>query len=349
MQATAGITSSIGAGQALYGTDLTSPGGGWIDDGSQCYFSPQGYHVQSYSAHTAAWCYSGQQQFSKAVITVQAQLLRGDSYGLMFRLSPASDQFYVLELNAQGAYRFVLANGNNPLNWLTLIDWTHSNAIQSGYGHTNTLLVLTNGHHFRFYINKQLIVNNFSDTTYATGLIGFLVAGDSPGGTEAIFSNIWVFQNNLTPITPNIPHPRRGEGGGAGLGGPLWSPASNPQTNLALTLYLTTPRLPLQKPYRLHHPLLLLHRKSLKSLLKRRFVSPSHSLADSIRQRSNNLFCCPTLYFSIPRTLRLSNSFQHPQHQQCTVSIHAFNQRIPISLSCPDTLCGVSNLPTILL
>ena len=194
VQATAGITSSIGAGQALYGTDLTSPGGGWIDDGSQCYFSPQGYHVQSYSAHTAAWCYSDQQQFSKAVITVQAQLLRGDSYGLIFRLSPASDQFYVLELNAQGAYRFVLANGNNPLNWLTLIDWTHSNAIQSGYGHTNTLLVLTNGPHFRFYINKQLIVNNFSDTTYATGLIGFLVAGDSPGGTEAIFSNIWVFQ-----------------------------------------------------------------------------------------------------------------------------------------------------------
>ena len=194
VQATAGITSSIGAGQALYGTDLTSPGGGWIDDGYQCYFSPQGYHVQTHLAHAAAWCYSNQQQFSNAVITAQAQLLRGDTYGLIFRLSPASREFYVLELNKQGEYRFVQAYGNDPFNWLTLIDWTHSNAIQSGYGHTNTFLILANGPHFRFYINKQLIVNNFTDSLYSNGLIGFLVAGDSSAGTEAVFSNVWVFQ-----------------------------------------------------------------------------------------------------------------------------------------------------------
>jgi hypothetical protein len=194
VQATAGITSSIGAGQALYGTDLTTPGGGWIDDGYQCYFSPQGYHVQTHIAHAAAWCYSDQQQFSNAVITAQAQLLHGDICGLIFRLSPASRSFYVLELNTQGEYRFVQAYSNDPLNWLTLIDWTHSNAIHSGYSHTNTFLILANGPHFRFYINKQLIVNSFTDTSYSTGLIGFLVAGDSPGGTEAVFSNIWVFQ-----------------------------------------------------------------------------------------------------------------------------------------------------------
>ena len=195
VQSTAGITSPIGAGQVLYADALSGPGGGWIDDGYQCYFSTDGYHVQSYQQHTAAWCYSNQVLVSNAVITAQAQLLHGDSYGIVFRLSPASDSFYVLEINSQGSYRFVRAKSDNPYNWLTLIDWTHSNAILGGYGHINTFLILANGSQFRFYVNKQLIVTGFVDTTYASGLIGFFVGGDSPGGTEAVFSNVGVFQS----------------------------------------------------------------------------------------------------------------------------------------------------------
>jgi serine/threonine protein kinase len=193
VRATAGITTAIGVGNVLYENDMTSPGGGWIDDGSQCYFSSQGYHVYS-PMHTMAWCYSGQQSFSNVVMTAQATLLRGDIYGLVFRLSPLSKSFYALELNSQGEYRFVMAQGNNPLNWLTLIDWTRSTAIRSGYNHTNTFLALATGTHFRFYINKQLIVPSFSDTNYDSGLLGFLTGGDSGGDTEAIFNNVWVFQ-----------------------------------------------------------------------------------------------------------------------------------------------------------
>ncbi|HEV2653991.1 MAG TPA: hypothetical protein VGT82_03505, partial [Ktedonobacteraceae bacterium] len=194
VQATAGITNAIGAGDVLYADAMTTPGGGWVNDGSQCYFSSDGYHVYSALAHAVAWCYSGQRTFANTIITAQAVLLRGDLYGLIFRLSPFSKSFYVLEINSQGDYRFVLAQGSNPLNWLTLIDWTHSSAIAIGYGQTNTFLVMATGKHFRFYINKQLIVSSFSDSTYASGMIGFLAGGDSNGGTEATFSNIWVFQ-----------------------------------------------------------------------------------------------------------------------------------------------------------
>ena len=114
VQATAGITAAIGAGTVLYEDDLTTQGGGWVDDGYQCYFSPQGYHVRSYAAPGAAWCYSNQQQFSNVVITAQAQLLRGDFCGLIFRLSPHSSEFYVLEINSNGDYRFVRALSNDP-------------------------------------------------------------------------------------------------------------------------------------------------------------------------------------------------------------------------------------------
>lgn len=193
-QATAGITTSIGAGQVLYSDDMTTPGGGWIDDGSQCYFSPEGYHVSTSIPREVAWCYSSQQQYTNVVITAQARLLHGDIYGLIFRLSPSARQFYVLEINHQGQYRFVRATGDNPFNWLTLIDWTPSSAISSGYNTTNTFLVIASGPQFRFYINRQLIVTTYTDTAFTTGLIGFLVGGDTQGGTEAVFSNVWVFQ-----------------------------------------------------------------------------------------------------------------------------------------------------------
>ncbi len=193
-QATAGITTAIGTGKVLYANNMTNNGGGWLDDGSQCYFSPQGYHVHTTLTHALVWCYSNQQQYANVVITVQAQLLYGDIYGLMFRLHPDNKAFYALELNSWGEYRFVRAFGSDPLTWLTLIDWTRSNAIQSGYGHTNTFMIVATGNHFRFYINKQLIVSSFIDSSYFSGMVGFLVGGDSAGGTEAIFSNIWIYQ-----------------------------------------------------------------------------------------------------------------------------------------------------------
>ena len=128
------------------------------------------------------------------VITAQAQLLRGDIYGIVFRLRPDTKAFYVLEINSQGYYRFVRAIGSNPLDWVVLIDWTYSAAINNGYGQTNTFLIVAKGNQFYFYVNKQLLVTTFTDDAYTSGFIGFLVGGDSTGGTEAVFSNVWVFQ-----------------------------------------------------------------------------------------------------------------------------------------------------------
>ena len=194
VQATAGITGSIGAGKVLYQSPLTERGGGWIDDGSQCFFSSQGYHVQTTHAHEFAWCYTGQQPFSDTVISAQAHLMHGEVYGLVFRLSPTAQQFYTLEINNLGEYRFVLATGSNPNTWITLIDWTHSNAILSGQKQINTFLVIAAGSNFRFYINKQLIMTNYTNSAYSSGMVGFMVGGDTARGTEAVFSNIFVFQ-----------------------------------------------------------------------------------------------------------------------------------------------------------
>jgi hypothetical protein len=195
VQATAGITWGVGAGTILYANDMTHAGGGWINDGRQCFFSPEGYHVSTPLVHSVAWCYSSQANFSDAIITAQARLLYGDLYGIIFRLDPARKTFYALEINSIGKYRLIRAqSGNNPLNWLTLIDWSSSSAIISGYQHINTFLIIASKSTFRFYINQQLIVTTFSDTAYTSGSIGFLVGGDSSRGCQAIFRNVLVFQ-----------------------------------------------------------------------------------------------------------------------------------------------------------
>lgn len=194
VQATAGITTDINVGTRLFADVLTTPHGGWINDSYQCYFSPTGYHVYTNLTHGLVWCYYNQRWFSNVAITVQGVLQHGDLYGLIFRLSPSNKAFYALELNNAGEYRLIRAQGSNPQHWLTLVDWTPSGAIQKGYGHINTFLVISTGSHFRVYMNKQLIIPEISDTAYASGMIGFLVGSDNKGSSEATFTNLWVFQ-----------------------------------------------------------------------------------------------------------------------------------------------------------
>jgi len=196
VQAAAGITAALGAGKALYHNDMTAnrTGEGWINDGHQCFFSSEGYHVATRLRHAVVWCYSDKQTYTNTIMTMQAQLLYGDFYGFVFRLSPRSKAFYVLELNSNKEYRFVRVLSSNAGNWLTLIDWTHTDALVAGYGQINTFLLIAKKNHFRIYINRQLVVSDITDSDYLSGYVGFLVGGDSTSGTEAIFCNLWIFQ-----------------------------------------------------------------------------------------------------------------------------------------------------------
>ncbi|HTI14717.1 MAG TPA: protein kinase [Dictyobacter sp.] len=194
VRATSGVSTALGSGPILYYDNMEQKGGGWIDDGFQCYFSSQGYHVTTNAAHAVAWCYTNQQAFTTGAITVQAQLLHGDFYGLIFHLNPSSKTFYVFEINSTGQYRLQRANGNDPDYWLTLIDWTYANIIDSGYNHTQTVLVVLTNNYFRFYINRQLVASMINDSLYKTGLIGLLVGGDTMNGTQALFKQVAVFK-----------------------------------------------------------------------------------------------------------------------------------------------------------
>ncbi|QBD78230.1 serine/threonine protein kinase [Ktedonosporobacter rubrisoli] len=194
IQAVAKLIKPItGASKLIYSNDLSVPSGEWLDDGSQCFFSPQGYHVTS-PPHQSAWCYSTLLQFSNAIISVQTQFMRGNLCGLIFRLNPATKAFYALEINNRGEYRFIRAYSKDPNNWLIIVDWTHSDAILSSYGSINTLMAITTKAQFLFYINNRLVASIPADASYTHGSVGFIVGTENAQRAEAIFSNILVFQ-----------------------------------------------------------------------------------------------------------------------------------------------------------
>ncbi|GCE46483.1 serine/threonine protein kinase [Thermosporothrix hazakensis] len=193
VEATAGLTSRIGAGPLLYSNDLLTTDPAWLNDGRQCFFDQDGYHVAT-AAHSIAWCYSSRQTFSNVVITAQARLISGDFYGLIFRLQPNSKAFYAVELSNEGEFRLIRAQGSNIANWLTLIDWKHASAIEHDNDKLNTFLIIAQGSHLTLYVNQQLLFSAFTDETYQGGFVGFLVGQESGSGAEAVFRNLWIFQ-----------------------------------------------------------------------------------------------------------------------------------------------------------
>jgi hypothetical protein len=193
------IASSITSGKLLYASNLITSQAGWMRDTTQCHFVSMGYVVQTTYAHQAGWCFLNTRIFTNVVLVAQTSVLHGDIAGITFRLNNNIPSFYVFEVNTQGAYRFIRAQGNNPANWTTLIDWTDTSSLHTGYGVPNTVFISMEGSQYKFYANKQLI-GAYNDTLlpstnlFGSGSIGFLSAGDTPQGTQSLFSNLQLYQ-----------------------------------------------------------------------------------------------------------------------------------------------------------
>jgi hypothetical protein len=84
-----------------------------------------------------------------------------------------SQNFYVLGISTYGSYRVgKRLNGS----WFTIIDWTSSNHINTGYNVINNLKVTYDGSTtFTIYLNG-FIVDSFADSSFSGGKAGYLVS-----------------------------------------------------------------------------------------------------------------------------------------------------------------------------
>jgi hypothetical protein len=133
-------------------------------------------------------CFAHATNFSNFTFEAQADIIKGDEAGLIFRANDASSKFYVFRINRAGAYALYISQDEKTS---VPIAEDSSTAIKTGLGQTNTLTVIAQSSNIYMYINKQF-VGSVNDGTYTSGEIG-VFAGDNTNATEVAFSNVRVW------------------------------------------------------------------------------------------------------------------------------------------------------------
>ena len=199
--ATAGVIQTATAGKAAYHdplNDANNPAtqnAGWNGLGgndSHCQFQSDGYHVtEGVSLHGCG----EQTTYDNATITVNMDILSGDSGGLFFRVSTnvfGAYSGYLFQVNSKGQYKIWRSSNFNFGNDTQVFqDWTTSSALKTGYNVKNTLEVIMNGNTMSFYANG-VYLTQVQDSTYTSGFVA-LGAFSSGDNTEVVYSNIKIY------------------------------------------------------------------------------------------------------------------------------------------------------------
>src|SRR5258708_2221765 len=168
------------------------------DQNSNCYFATDGYHVREGSnlvGRNLQGCRESAFTYQNVAITVDVQILSGQTGGLFFRINTniGTEYYgYLFEIDSAGRYR-ISASGNYSFPSTPLKDWTFSTALQQGYTASNTLLVIAQGSNLMFYANGVFLVQ-LTDTTYTSGVVAFLATSNGTVTADVVYSNLKVFQ-----------------------------------------------------------------------------------------------------------------------------------------------------------
>jgi hypothetical protein len=136
-------------------------------------------------------------------VSVSARRTSGPStaeYGLIFRRGSNND-FYLFEIRDTKEYGVWLYQGK----WITLVDWTNSDAINPGQ--VNKLSVTATGSHFEFSINDQE-VGTVDNSQLISGVAGLAIDMDANQEAVIEFSNFQVRAPSGSSLATPAPPPR---------------------------------------------------------------------------------------------------------------------------------------------
>jgi len=197
----------LDASDMLYGDDFTDPSSGWPQENFDNYFigyhEPDYYHVQVQSPNDKTLVpVPGKLTFEDATIEVKVftdldNTAEGGDYlyGLVFRRS--GDQYYAFTISPITKKWYVLKSSLNALE--VLREGSDDSIKGTSLDTQDTLRVDAKGSSLFFHINDRL-VEQFSDTSYASGEIGFYVQTIDRTRIHAHFNSITV--GDVEPLQP---------------------------------------------------------------------------------------------------------------------------------------------------
>jgi hypothetical protein len=180
----------------LYQDDFGDAGSGWDvydeDDTWAGYWEGE-YRLAVNQDSYMAWANPDFQDMpADFEVEVEARQVEGpldNNFGLLVRYDPASDDFYWFQISGDGYYSVDLRRGEN---WVTVVEWEESDAINQGLDATNHVKVTGSGSRFDFYVNDTYLTDVFDDTLLS-GTIGLAVGTFDEPGVVVHFDNIRVF------------------------------------------------------------------------------------------------------------------------------------------------------------
>jgi len=140
------------------------------------------------------WATAGE-QLSDGVYQVEATQLDGpldNGYGLMFRVDPDSNSFYLFEVSGDGYVWIGVCEDSCEEEQPLLADgWFASEAVRQGLNVSNVLRARVEDGNMIFFVNEQE-VGRVTDNTLGRGDIGIMVETLGQGGVLVAFDNFIV-------------------------------------------------------------------------------------------------------------------------------------------------------------
>ncbi|HTI14514.1 MAG TPA: serine/threonine-protein kinase [Dictyobacter sp.] len=165
------------------------------DQGSECVFQSDGYHVQTGLFDSLHGCHEANKQFENFAAQVDVTIQQGTSAGIFFRMnttSLGSYQGYLFQIDTNGRYKISSSSNFSTANSTVLQNWTASPVINQGASQ-NTLEVIANGSKLLFYANGAFLGTTIQDQTFSSGTLGFLATANNGDKADIVYNNLSVY------------------------------------------------------------------------------------------------------------------------------------------------------------
>jgi pSer/pThr/pTyr-binding forkhead associated (FHA) protein len=189
----------------VYEDDFSDPSSGW-DDAFDRYTTKQygnnKYYIDITTSNLVAWGLANRSvsDFRLEVDATQELGPNNNGYGILFRFQDR-DNFYRFDISGDG---FFLLSKFHAGEWVTLVPWTASSAINVGQT-ANRLSVEAVGSQIRVYANDDLLAE-LEDDTFAEGNFGFFASTFSEPNLTVSFDDItlWTPKGEALAIIPTV-------------------------------------------------------------------------------------------------------------------------------------------------
>ena len=182
-------TAEIGV---IFADDFSDVCSGWsyFSDSQQAIgYANDAYFLEAKEPQSGVMVQLGQ-DFSDVVIDVdtkQEAALKDNSWGVLCHYQDENN-YYSFNISSNGLYSIdAIANGN----YIPLVEWSESSAINLGDGVNNHLSVTCGGGLLSFTVNGQRLAEVNNDT-FNHGDIGFMANTYSQGGAMIFFDNLLI-------------------------------------------------------------------------------------------------------------------------------------------------------------